>query len=128
MLDYLKNRKIYTNTDRVPFYKIIKNYLPKNKKAKILDLGCGNGTLYEYLDLHQYENVYLLDGEKKTIEYLQRKTYGKPIHWIASENLPFSNDSVSLLHCSHMIEHLTIADLNNLIGEGRKCHEGNTTR
>lgn len=117
MLDYLKNRQIYSTTEREPFYEIVRQYLPSNKNEKIIDIGCGKGTLFEYLGLNQYPNVYMLDGEVKAIEYCKYERYGIPILWDASDPLPVPNSSISLLHCSHMIEHLSVSDLENIIVE-----------
>lgn len=43
------------------FNKFIKNYFPIDKKAKILDIGCGYGALIFFLRKHGYVNVEGVD-------------------------------------------------------------------
>ena len=42
-------------------------YLPKDKNARILDLGCGSGLLLEYLDFKGYTNILGVDVDETVL-------------------------------------------------------------
>ncbi len=48
-------------------------FLPKNKKAKILDFGCGVGQCSEWLVAKGYKNVTAVDTSKEAIEYVKQR-------------------------------------------------------
>ncbi len=61
------------------FDKYIKTYSKKNKKIKILDAGCGNGRLVEYLNTTGIEYDYLgIDNSKHQIESARKNYKNKP--------------------------------------------------
>ena len=112
-----KNRKEYSSNKREPFYDLALPYLPVNKDAVIVDIGSGSGGVGKRLDLHKtYKNVILLDGNEETVEYLQKEGYKAILHKVPS-NLPFKNESVTIIHCSHMVEHLTHLQLYSFMSE-----------
>lgn len=111
-----RQRKIYNTISRYPFYDLAAKYLPINSDSIVLDIGCGNGDFDNYLDLAtKYKNLYLLDGNPINQECLS-KQYNF-IQYIAPGQLPFDNETVSFIHCSHMIEHLSNMDLYQFIIE-----------
>jgi len=100
-------RKKYCSGGRPPFFKLAGEYLPKNKEAVIIDVGCGDGSFADYLDLrNSYSNVFLLDGNKKTVENVEGANFYR-----VPDRLNFEDNSVEYIHCSHMIEHLKSDDL-----------------
>jgi hypothetical protein len=38
-------RKLYCTNNKLPFYDVAANYLPSNKSANIVDIGCGKRRL-----------------------------------------------------------------------------------
>ena len=58
------------------YYK--KNYLkhmPNNKKARILDIGCGVGHFLHFLEKEGYENYLGIDISKENIEFCKEKNF-----------------------------------------------------
>lgn len=104
------------------FYDLAAKYLPEDKKAVIIDIGCGWCKFEDYLKLwDKYENLHVLDGNPYTIDELQRK-YGDNyipniIRYTAPERLPFKDKSVNYIFCSHLIEHLNFKELYSLFKE-----------
>lgn len=112
-----KNRKKYSVNKREPFYDLALPYMPDNKDAVIVDIGSGKGDFGKRLDLYKtYKNVILIDGNEETVEYLQREGYKAIFHTVPN-NLPFESKSVTIIHCSHMVEHLTHIQLYSFMSE-----------
>jgi len=112
-----RSRRLYCASDRYPFYDIAAKYLPRDTNAVIVDVGAGQGKFADYLDLsNRYENVYLLDANEATIEDVKKK-YQNTILYRAPDPLPFESNSVSYVHCSHILEHLQHQELYRLLKE-----------
>ena len=110
-------RKIYTTHKREPFYDVIEKFLPDNPKAVLLDIGAGNGSFPDYTNLgNRYSNLYLLDSNKETVLQLNKR-YKNVIEIKIPEEIPFENESVDFIHCSHVIEHLYFEDVYRLLNE-----------
>lgn len=52
-------------------------YLPKNKNAKILDIGCGMGQFLWYLKKKNYQNFLGVDISKECVDFCSRKVTKK---------------------------------------------------
>tara|TARA_B100000989_G_scaffold299046_1_gene292469 strand:- start:5526 stop:6389 length:864 start_codon:yes stop_codon:yes gene_type:complete len=97
------------------FKKIIidnsKNLKIKKTEKKILEVGCGRGTLSAYFSDNGYKNVYLLDKSKKVIQlaknfFLKNKLKGK---FIISDciEMPFKENYFDLVFSIGLFEHFT---------------------
>ena len=130
--DFLNNWRIsnscsnYSQMVREPYFDIAAKYLPKDIGAIVVDIGAGNGYFADYLHLKEkYKNIYLLDGNKDTIQELRNKKYKKATYYVAPSRLPFKKDEVEFIHCSHFIEHLLpdelyifLREINRIIKPG----------
>ena len=113
---YFYLRKKYSSGGRYPFYDIVKEFLPSGEEEILVDVGCGDGEFARHLNLlKKYKNVFLLDGNAKTLNTIE-DGYNKVVYK-APDELPFNNDSVSLIHCSHLIEHLSPTELYSFLKE-----------
>lgn len=113
------NRKAYLTMDRGPFFDIAIKYLPKQKDSIIVDIGSGEGSFYKHIKdkLTGGEIVYLLDGNSLTVGKLHSNKKLLAMLYTVPNKLPFKKSSVSLIHCSHLIEHLVPEDLYKLMKE-----------
>ncbi|UCH13373.1 MAG: class I SAM-dependent methyltransferase [Bacteroidales bacterium] len=112
-----RSRKNYTTKDRHPFYEIAIPYLPNNKAEVIVDIGAGKGEFVNHLNLYaKYKNVFLLDANKHTIQYLKEK-HSNAILYRAPEKLPFEDSTVSFIHSSHMVEYLNHVEFYTFLKE-----------
>lgn len=110
-------RKAYCTMDRHPFYDIAAKYLPSDEKGIILDIGSGEGEFANCLNLaNKYENLFLLDGNSKTVENLKGR-FKNAILYHAPDRLPFESATVSYVHCSHLMEYLYYQELYQFLKE-----------
>lgn len=112
-----ENRKQYATTRREPFFSLAGKYLPEKSDALVVDLGAGQGAFAEQEGLtFRYENLFLLDCNQEIVAELKKKHQNVALYR-APASLPFTDETVHYLHCSHMIEHLTPADVYLLLKE-----------
>ncbi len=99
------------------YYDLAGKFLPKNKKARIIDVGCGSCRFEEYLKLSErYENLVLLDGNEHRVHIL-RERFNHVIPYKAPDRLPFDDESVDYIFSAHLIEHLHYEELYELLKE-----------
>lgn len=112
-----QSRKNSLVQNRLPFFKITEKYLPSNEESIVVDIGSGEGNFANYLNLSaRYKNLYLLDGSALTIDKINSK-FKNAILYKAPQKLPFGNSTVTYIHCSHLIEHLTSNELYQFLVE-----------
>jgi 2-polyprenyl-3-methyl-5-hydroxy-6-metoxy-1,4-benzoquinol methylase len=78
-------------------------FLPLDRKARILDLGCGKGFLVHFLLREGYENVLGVDTSQEQVEF--GKNLGLPV--LQADALEFlrGNKNFNLVICTDVIEH-----------------------
>lgn len=79
-------------------------YLPKNKHAKILDLGCGSGFFVEYLLSKGYVNVVGIDVSCEQVEYAISKNL--PVLLADANQFLCNNGDYDFIFFTDVIEHL----------------------
>ncbi|MCK5510471.1 class I SAM-dependent methyltransferase [Candidatus Parcubacteria bacterium] len=108
-----KEDRLYFTKSRAPFYELAGKYLPNDKNAIVADIGCSDCSFARFLELDEkYTNFYNLDKVDDIIN-----SYPNARNYLAPERLPFDNNTVSYIHCSHLIEHLNIDDAYELVRE-----------
>jgi SAM-dependent methyltransferase len=96
----------YCTKNRLPFFELAAEFLPDKLDAIVLDIGPGDATFARHLLLaRKYTHLYLLDANAETIDQL-RQDFPNTLLYRAPERLPFEDQTVSYIHCSHLIEHL----------------------
>lgn len=77
-----------------------------SKHLKVLDVGCGDGSLYDYIHSN-YQDIQVehfgVDIKKSGPDY---QNYSYMSADIDGESLPYADNCFDLLYCSHVIEHL----------------------
>lgn len=112
-----RNRRAYTTEKRQSFFELALRYLPSDKNAVVVDLGCGFAEFArEYICQANYNNLYLLDCDGSAIDKLKLE-FKNAVHYRIPGPLPFTEKSVDFIHCSHVIEHLEPVQLCQLIQE-----------
>lgn len=59
------------------YYSFYKEFLPEDKNAKILDIGCGLGQFLYFLEKQGYKNYYGIDVSEQQIKFCQDKVTKK---------------------------------------------------
>jgi SAM-dependent methyltransferase len=101
---------------RDPYYQLATNYLPNLADEIAIDIGAGNKGFAQFLDKEISSKFHLLDGNPVTIEQL-KKDFKNAKFYLAPSPLPYESQSVSFVHCSHLIEHLNWKDLEAFLHE-----------
>jgi ubiquinone/menaquinone biosynthesis C-methylase UbiE len=80
---------------------------PKNKKKKILDLGCGIGFWTNLFDKLNYKYIYACDISKNSLFIAKQRIYIKKIKFSLgnAEKLKYRNDFFDHVHCYGVIHH-----------------------
>lgn len=104
----------YVTTKREPFFELAKELIQPD--SNVLDIGAGNGYFAEYCNRSDF---YLFDGNKENVNKLIEKHpntfYGR------LPKLPFKDEFFDVIHCSHVIEHLTPQEVYDTLKEMDRC-------
>lgn len=114
-------KKKYTTFHREPFFAIVADYCRSLGKTApvIADIGSGQGDLFIYLRDNKMpvENLFLLDSNPATVEGNKAGLTGNSLQYAAPDRLPFADQTVDLVHTSHMIEYLSPKEMYHLMLE-----------
>lgn len=117
--EVFKMKKKYSQNFPFCFYDLAANYLPEDKSAVVIDIGCGECRFENYLKLwDKYENLTVLDGNPDTVEKIRKKRkFSNVLRYTVPDRLPFEDESVEYIFCGHLIEHLHFEQLYKLFKE-----------
>lgn len=111
-------RKHYTTNEREPFYWLAARFLPADPAAPIVDIGAGHGEFLPHIPAERHPATHLLEGNPESCRRLQAIAARCRIAlYRAPGQLPFADSSVGFIHCSHLVEHLSPADLYTMLRE-----------
>ena len=85
---------------------------PDGHTARILDLGCGTGTMLGYL--RRFGEVEGVDADEQAVRYCHARGHAQ-VQLLESEALPYPDDSFDLLTALDVLEH--IEDDRRALGE-----------
>ncbi len=89
--------------------KIIKKYLPKDKQAHILDLGCGHGTYLYFFKKWGYTNLKGIDMSSEQVDLAHRLQIKEVQLGDINEWLQKSQEPADLVLLMDIIEHLPLS-------------------
>ena len=84
----------------------LRRWMPKDKKVKILDVGCGYGRLLHFFSKRGYSNVTGVDISSEQVEFA-KKIYPNVIQADALEFLEGQTEQFDLIVAIDLIEHFT---------------------
>ena len=88
-----------------PMYGAIVKEINKLQSGKILDVGCGNGNLFDLLPDGKYE-LFGVDFSENMIKEAKKKCGQKASFSVAdAENLPFDNNTFDFIVCNASFHH-----------------------
>jgi SAM-dependent methyltransferase len=99
-----------------PFYvdENTKHSLPKNKNAKILDIGCGFGRFLKYLKDNGYENIQGIEIGEEQNKFLKNKGY-QIIQQDIVKYLKTTNEKFDFISLFDVLEHFTKVEIVELL-------------
>ncbi|MEW9679313.1 methyltransferase domain-containing protein [Pseudomonas sp. TE50-2] len=96
----------------------MKRHLDVNAQLKILDLGCGPGSMIPYLRQFKRAKIYGVDISPAFIEMAKERYQGVDFRVGDAEVLPYPSDMFDVVLCSGMLHH--IPDLHQVFVEVRR--------
>lgn len=91
------------------YYEYIRGLVEKlPADAKILEVGCGRGTICQYLrEYDKRHNFYLVDNSQDALDLARENLGGTPYVYLAeAEELPFDDESFDLVLSMGVVEHV----------------------
>lgn len=98
------------------YFNYFKKYLLRTnyKKAKVLEIGCGNGFLLEELKDNGIKNIYGLEPGKLSVDKARKDIRNRIKVDILRKNI-FPKESFDIICCFHTLDH--IVDINIFLKE-----------
>ncbi len=91
--------------------KTILNLLELNKAAKVLDMGCGDGSLTKMIgEKIDTQNLFGIEVEEELVR-LCKENGVRTIRANLNEKLPLDSESFDVVTANHVLEHLFCTDL-----------------
>ena len=98
----------------------------KNKKGKLLDIGCGSGRNFTK---KQNLQIYGIDFSEKMLEFAKEKKIAKQLKLMQNQEIPYPNNffdsaiCVAILHCIKTKKNRTklLKELNRTLKPGSKA-------
>ena len=88
-------------------------FLPLDRKARVVDLGCGKGFLVEFLLREGYENVLGVDTSPEQVEF--GKKSGLPVARADALQFLRENKDLDLVICTDLVEHFSKDEVVDLL-------------
>jgi 2-polyprenyl-3-methyl-5-hydroxy-6-metoxy-1,4-benzoquinol methylase len=105
---------------------LIKNFFPKDKNSKILEIGCGHGALIYFAKKMGYLNVEGIDGSAQQVKLAKLLEINSVREGdLVSELRTVENNSFDAVVAFDVIEHFTKDELVDLIDEVRRVLKPN---
>lgn len=105
--NYFENRDIDKNFyDQFKMPKYILDILSSNKKAKILDIGCGFGQHLEALNQLGYKNIFGIDISQRAIQQCKKNKLNVQKIDDLNKYLTKASDKFDFIIMSHVLEHI----------------------
>jgi len=89
------------------YMQLLMPYLARNKEAKILEIGCGNGLLIKYLHKMGYQNSLGIDTSPEQVAYCKREDIFAVEEADALKFILEKNEEYDLIMGFDIFEHFT---------------------
>lgn len=112
MMFEVENTHFWYKGMRIIIKRLLDKYLPKNKKLKILDAGCGTGR--NIMFLKNYGQVSGFDISPHAIKYCKKRGLIN-IKRCSVDRINLHNNSFDLITCFDVIYHKQVKNYKNVI-------------
>jgi 2-polyprenyl-3-methyl-5-hydroxy-6-metoxy-1,4-benzoquinol methylase len=97
-------------------YRSVKRFLPVDRSAKVIDVGCGNGTLVYALQKVGYTHAMGIDVSRELVD--QAKRFGVTnVRQLSVWDLTTSNDQYDMIILRDVIEHFGKEEIISLMND-----------
>jgi len=92
--------------------KVLEDFLDDLKDYNLLDIGCSTGIMTKEYS-NYFKSVLGIDLDTEAVQFAKKKYNGENIKYIDSplEELDLRKDSIDVITCSHIYEHVPSAEL-----------------
>ena len=77
----------------------------KNKKSKILEIGCGYGQTLFHLKKFGFKNIYAIDSNIDAYKFIKKNMTSIKIYHDYAQNLPFKSNFFDIIICHGVLHH-----------------------
>lgn len=107
-----------------PMYEVLVDEIEKSESARILDVGCGNGNLFNLLSDGKYE-LFGIDFSENMVGEARKNCKNASFSLADAENLPFENDSFDIVVCNASFHHYVhpeavLSEMHRVLKDGGK--------
>lgn len=108
-----------------PMYEVILKEIQASESGKILDVGCGNGTLFTFLPDEKYE-LFGVDFSENMIAEAKKGRETRASFFVAdAEDLPFDREFFDILVCNASFHHYihpntVLEEMHRVLKDGGK--------
>lgn len=90
-------------------------FLPENKNAKILDIGCGMGHFLEFLGRMGYDNILGVDLSEEAVRFCEEKGINKVKLITDLKGFLLSSNNYDLIVLNDVIEHFPKQEILDIL-------------
>ena len=107
--------KKYITFNREPFFELARPFIKEN--SLVLDVGSGSEASFS--KYFKRKDFYLFDGNKDTVFKLKQNF--RNVTQGSLPNLPYEDLKFNVIHCSHVVEHLSPEVFYKTLQEMDRC-------
>lgn len=101
-----------------PFDKTVGRFLPPNKDAVVIDVGCGAGIMLEWLHKRGYSKAVGIDPDEGQIAFCRE--LGLPAEQAADSAEWLANKRADMLICKDILEHIPQEQVRAILAAAKK--------
>jgi len=107
---------------------VLQDFHPGTQSLNCLDIGCSSGIITSLLGNHFRMSIGM-DIDQEAIQYAQNHSSSTRVPFLIADSmtLPFRNNSIDVIVCNHIYEHVPYADkmmdeVYRILKEGGFCY------
>ena len=95
---------------------VLQDFHPETRSLNCLDIGCSSGIITSLLGDH-FRMAIGIEIDQEAIQYAQQHSLSTRVHFLTADSmaLPFHDNSVDVIVCNHIYEH--VPDADQMMGE-----------
>lgn len=107
---------------------VLQDFHPRTQSLDCLDIGCSSGIITSLLGEH-FSMAIGLDIDQEAIEFADKHTHSHRVRFMIADSmsLPFQDDSMDVVVCNHIYEHVPeahqmMAEIHRVLREDGFCY------
>jgi len=90
---------------------VLQDFCKDSEPLNCLDIGCSAGIITSLLGNH-FQTAIGVDIDQEAVQYARKHSLSPRVHFLTADSmmLPFHNNSIDVIVCNHIYEHVPYAD------------------